>query len=182
MAPFFFLAQKLAHERLMARSSEARPKVIKIPILIEAAAGDNNSGRLQSSCQNWPPGGHQPSSPTSAAGQTGGREGATSASTRIIPILLPAESGLRSSDRRPEESGETYSRKVEVAQKPGTTKDEPREAGGLGGLRARMGTAEQRQPPGATPTLAASSGAQQPPSDMAETLVTSSTTSASDIR
>jgi len=92
----FFPEKQPAADSLMARGSEPRQKVIKIPIRIEE---NNRSTARQASCQNWPPGGRPDevsaaaSSRWTASDLSGHREsgGAASASaiTRIIPIRLP---------------------------------------------------------------------------------------------
>ena len=172
----------------MGRSSasEPSPKVIKIPIRIEAAAAALDNNNSSQSCANWPPGG-QPSPQQEAASSSSSRRtaGVEAAPCRIIPILLADDrrgatvaGGQSTANKRwsetVEERGgqEAYSFGDRGAARP-------RSDGGQGGLRARLAagsrtnSVEEEQPAnllGGGPTSA-----------MAESLVKSSSTSASDI-
>jgi hypothetical protein len=199
-----------ADRLIMARGSEPRPKVIKIPILIE----DNNSGgqqqQQQAGCGNWPPGGQPEEAAAAAAAswrtageQSGRREaaagggGAASARTRIIPIRLSDDDRLGSIDGHSPvivaSGGDGAG--VGVAhhgrQRPGGSDTA---AAGIGGLRARLASSrassveEAARPSSVKVEIggcsARGSGTSPlPPSsgEMAETLVKASSASASDI-
>jgi hypothetical protein len=192
----------------MARSSEARPKVIKIPILIE----DNNSSsggqqqQQQAGCGNWPPGGQpeEAAAATAASWRTTGepsgrREAAGGARTRIIPIRLSDNDRLGSSSTDGHSpvivasGGEgTGVGAAHGRQRPGGSDTA---AAGISGLRARLAGSrtnsveEAARPPSSVKVEIGGSSARGsgtsplPPSssEMAETLVKASSASASDI-
>jgi hypothetical protein len=167
------LAEKLALDRLMARSSEASPKVIKIPILIEAVADNNNAAADQNiSCQNRPPGGQPSKEPSHlpAAAEVGAQgPGVTTPSSRIIPILL-SDGTCAQNLKNPAPKADTT---TTLGQTMGNS-----EAGGLGGLRGRLAGSSrtnsvEERPKGADRATGRPSG---------ENLVTTRSTSASDIR
>ena len=205
----FSLAEKLAHDRLMAGSSEARPKVIKIPILIEAAAAaaaDNNNTAAgqNTSCQNWPAGGQLPAvrpsqepsicSSLTSAEEVGGRHVAvvtSSSSSRIIPILL-SDGSCANSAAMPSkllasdvDAGGSRTGGQRSAGSVG-----PSEAGGLGRLRARLagGRANSVEEPLSQGAAIGPGAVRGPPGaarsagEMTENLVKTTSTSASDIR
>jgi hypothetical protein len=193
----------------MARSSEPRPKVIKIPILIE---DNNNSGGQQQqagSCGNWPPGGQPEEAAAAAAAswrtageQSGRREaaGGGSSRTRIIPIRLSDDDRLGSSSTDGHSpaivaSGGGDGAGVGVAhhgrQRPGGSDTA---AAGISGLRARLAgsrtnSLEEAARPspvkveigGSSARVSGTSPLPPSSSEMAETLVKASSASASDI-
>jgi hypothetical protein len=198
-----------ADRLIMARGSEPRPKVIKIPILIE----DNNSGgqqqqqqqqQQQAGCGNWPLGGHHEEAAAAAASwrtageQSGRREAAGGARTRIIPIRLSDDDRLSSTDGHSPvivaSGGEgTGVGAAHGRQRPGGS--DTAAAGGVSGLRARLAGSransveEAARPSSSVKVEIGGSSARRsatsplPPSsnEMAETLVKASSASASDI-
>ncbi len=196
-----------ADRLIMARGSEPRPKVIKIPILIE---DNNNSGQQQqqqqAGCGNWPPSGQPEEAAAAAAAswrtageQSGRREAAGGARTRIIPIRLSDDDRLSSS------STDGHSPVIVASggdgagvgaahgrQRPGGSDTA---AAGVSGLRARLAGSrtnsleEAARPSSAVkveiggPSARRSATSPLPPSsnEMAETLVKTSSASASDI-
>ncbi len=189
----------------MARGSEARPKVIKIPILIED--NNNNSGgqqqqqQQQAGCGNWPPGGHPEEAAASwrSAGEPSGRrEAAGGARTRIIPIRLSDDDRLSSTDGHSPVivASAADGAGVGVAhgrQRPGGSDTA---AAGVSGLRARLAgsranSVEETSATRPSPVKVEIGGSSArgtgtsplPPSssEMAETLVKASSASASDI-
>jgi hypothetical protein len=192
----------------MARGSEPRPKVIKIPILIED--NNNSSGQQQqqqqASCGNWPPGGQQEEAAAAAAaswraaGEPSGRREATgggSSRTRIIPIRLSDDDRLSSTDGQSPVivASEGAGAGVGVAhhgrQRPGGSDTA---AAGVSGLRARLAgsrtnSLEEAARPSSVKVEIGGCSARRsatsplPPSstEMAETLVKASSASASDI-
>jgi hypothetical protein len=198
-----------ADRLIMARGSEPRPKVIKIPILIE---DNNNSGGQQQqqqqagSCGNWPPGGQPEEAAAAAASrrtageQSGRREAAGGARTRIIPIRL-SDDRLSSTDGHSPVIVASGSDGAGVGAAHGRQRpvsSDTAAAGGVSGLRARLAgsrtnSVEETSSASARPSSvkveiggssARGSGTSPLPpssSEMAETLVKASSASASDI-
>ncbi len=185
--------------------------MIKIPILIEdnnssTSSSSGGQQQQQASCGNWPPGG-QPEEAAAAtaaswrtAGEQSGRREAAGggARTRIIPIRLSDDDRLGSS------STDGHSPVIVASggdgagvgaahgrQRPGGS-DTP--AAGISGLRARLAGSransveEAARPPSVKVEIGGSAArgtgtSPLPPSssEMAETLVKTSSASASDI-
>jgi hypothetical protein len=198
-----------ADRLIMARSSEPRPKVIKIPILIE---DNNNSGGQQQqqqqagSCGNWPPGGHPEEAAAAAAASwraagepSGRREAAGGARTRIIPIRLSDDDRLSSTDGHSPvivaSGGDGAGVGVAHHGRQRPSGSDTAAAHGVSGLRARLAgsrtnSVEEATRPSSSvkveiggPSARGSGTSPLPPSsnEMAETLVKASSASASDI-
>jgi len=182
----------------MAGSSEARPKVIKIPILIEAAAVVNNNAAADenTSCRNWPAGGQLPAaeaasrSSQAAADVSGRKEAAVvnlaSSASRIIPIRL--------ADGRCAESASMSVRgAAEDVIVPGSSAEGlrpgysgPKEigsgGGGAGGLKARLAGGRANSVEERPQVAARGSPAAWTNGETVDNLVRTTSTSASDIR
>lgn len=195
--------ENLAQEaRLMARSSQAAvgpttTKVIKIPIIIEAAT-HNNSSSSSSSCGIKPAGGHQEAG--SQAGLTSRRTASEAGGcrteavaavtpTRIIPILLAdGRQAGRAGGQGAAEVLEAGGQNLDGRTGQAVGSEGPGPAGGLrarlasgGGGRGRTNSVEEEQQQQRRSTTAAEASANAQRSMAAETLVKATSSSASDI-